>query len=166
MGFTKLRMTRSCKAEQMVFELFTELPNHALTEIRIHAFRPTCLVRKSASISLAGFLHHLAFSDPSLAPRGTLCRCVSLEPSSAPNRNSSCGVHPHMSFEFPSPVQENALQAKHLRCCAHQTTILRFAGAEPNHGLSLAVSHQHSMRVTRFCHLNNQTNLGRVPRTS
>ena len=44
-----------------------------------------------------------------------------------------------MSIEFPSLVQENALQAKHFRCCTHRTIALRFAGAERTHGLSLAV---------------------------
>ena len=105
--------------------------------------------------------------------------------------NSSCGVHPHVGIEFPSPVQENALQAKHLRCRTHQPIILRFAGAECNNGLSFevctdgtatsinaqpetlfrvrmqpawSVSHQDSIRATRFCHLINQTSLGRTPR--
>ena len=81
----------------------------------------------------------------------------SSEPSSAPNRNASCGVHPHMSIELPSPVQENTLQAKHLRCCTHQTIILRFARAERerNHGLSFAArthgtvtQHQRTTRNT------------------
>ena len=88
----------------------------------------TCLVRRSASISLVGFLPSGTSPSVTIACTGTLCRCVSLwsEPSSAPNRNSSCGVHPHTSFEFPSPRYRN-----------HQTITLRFAGAERNHACPL-----------------------------
>ena len=134
----------------------------------------------------------LAFSDHCLHPEED---CVdvfhSSEPSPAPNRNSSCGVHPRMGIELQSPVKVNALQAKQLRCRTHQPTILRFAGAECNHGLSSAVradgaatQHQRTTRNTlrrsdtactvritpgfdscnTLLHLNNQTRLGRAPR--
>ena len=43
MVFIKLRMTCSHKAEQMIFELFTGLVNHALTEFRIDAFNVSLL---------------------------------------------------------------------------------------------------------------------------
>ena len=43
MAFIKLRMTCSHKAEQMIFELFTGLLNHALTEFRVHAFEVSLL---------------------------------------------------------------------------------------------------------------------------
>ena len=75
-----------------------------------------------------GFLaeRDLAFGHHRLYPEE---HCVDAfhtsEPSPAPNRNSSCGVHPHMGTELPSPVKENALQAKHLRCRTHQPIILQ-----------------------------------------
>ena len=93
---------------------------------------------------------------PSLAPRGTLCRCVSLvRPSPAPHRNSSRGEQPQLSMELSSPVKENALQAKHLERRTHQPITLRFAGATCNRGLSFAVradgtvtQHQRTTRNT------------------
>ena len=149
----------------MIFELFNELLNHALTEFRIHAFKVSLhlpdwnfipspitqfsIVAGSTWGSEEIRTHHcgrflakrdLTLSDHCSHPEE---HCVdvfhSSEPSSAPNRHSSCGVHPHMGFEFPSPVPEKTLQAKHFRCCTHQAIILRFAGAERNHGQSLAV---------------------------
>ena len=61
----------------------------------------------------------------------------STKSSSASIRNSCCGIHPHVGFKFPSPVQENTLKAQHLRRCTHQPTILRFTGAECDHCLTL-----------------------------
>ena len=96
----------------------------------------TCFVRKKDSKHLFGRLlakRDLTFSDRCLHPKE---HCVnvfhSCEPSSAPNRNSSGGDHPHMSAEFPSPVQENTLQAKHVRCRTHQPILFRFTRAVCN----------------------------------
>ena len=100
MGFTKLQMTRFHKAEQMIFELFTELLSRALTEFRIHAFKvsllspdwnfipspvmqfsivaaSTCFVRKSASISLVGFLPSVTLLSVTIAcaQRNTVTMC-------------------------------------------------------------------------------------------
>ena len=102
----------------------------------------TCFVRKSASILLGGLLtkRDLAFGDHRMHPKK---HCVdvlhSSEPSSASNCDAGCRIHPNVDIELPSPVQENTLQAKCLRCCTHQPTALRFAGAERDHSLSLAV---------------------------
>ena len=124
-----------------------------------------------------GFLakRDIAFRDHRLHPvehRVDVFR--SSEPSQAPNRNSSCGVHPHMNLEFPSPIQENTLQAKRLRRCTHQPVAcplqLPSINAQPETLFLVRIqpawygSHQDSMRVTRFCHLSNQTSLGRTPR--
>ena len=73
-----------------------------------------------------------AFSEHRLHPKE---HSVSTEPSSASSRKFSCGVHPHMNFECPSPVPENAVQTKHLRSRTHQPIVL----AQSNHGLSFAV---------------------------
>ena len=102
---------------------------------------PTCFVRNFRKHLFDRFLvkRDLTVSDHHLLQEE---HCVdvfnSSEPSSTPNHNSSCDVHPHMSFEFPSPVQVNTLQAKHVRCRTRQTIILHFAGAERSHRLSLA----------------------------
>ena len=103
---------------------------------------PTCLVRKSASISFGGFLaeRDSAFSDR--------CLCLekhrvdvfhSTEPSSAAKSNASCGVHPHTDLNFHSPILENALQAKHLGSRTHQSIILCFTRSQSNHSLSSAI---------------------------
>ena len=100
MGFTELRMTCCHKAEQMIFELFTELLNHALTEFRTHAFKvsllspdwnfipspamqfsivaaSTCFVRKSASIFLVDFLPSVTLHSVTIActQRNTASMC-------------------------------------------------------------------------------------------
>ena len=93
----------------------------------------TCFVKKSANRDLYS-------SDHRLCPEEYCVDVLHLKkPSPAPNRNSSCGVHPHMSIELPSPVQENTVQAKHLRCRTHLPIMFRLARAECNHCLSLAV---------------------------
>ena len=81
------------------------IPNPAILLCIVAA--STCFVRKSASISLVGFLQSEIL--PSVTIACTQRNTVSMpfhtsEPSSAPNRNSSSAVHPHMSLEFPSPV--------------------------------------------------------------
>ena len=152
-------MTCSHKAEQSSLRIIHRIIRRitesrfqsrlALTGLELHAKSvmqfdivavSTCLV-KSTSFSLVGFLPSVtAFKNHCLYPEE---HCVdvfhSSKPSSAPNPNSSCGVHPHVSLGFPSPVQENTLQAKHLRCCTHKSIILRLAGAGRNLGLSFAV---------------------------
>ena len=174
-------MTRSHKAEQMIFILFTELLNHALIEFRIQAFKLSLLspdwnfipgpviIQQRCNVNVfreeirnhlvGGFLaeRDCTLSDHCLHPEE---HCVdvfhSSDPSSAPNRNASCGVHPHMSIELPSQPRRNTL-CKPSICdvCTHQTIILRIAGTERNHGLSFAVrthgtvtQHQRTTRNT------------------
>ena len=114
-------------------------------------------MRKSASISLVGFL------PSEILPSVTIVctqkkHCVdvlhSSERSPAPNRNSSCGIHPHMSLELPSPVQGSTLQARHSRISdspAHNTqlrrsaiTYLSFAARADR----TVTQHQHTTRNT------------------
>ena len=71
--------------------------------------------------------------------QGTLCRCVSLVRALAGSQSQFRLWRPSRHVQRTSRVQENTLQAKQLRCGTRQTMILRFAGAECNHGLSFAV---------------------------
>ena len=197
MRFTQLRRTQF-KAEQIeprFFHRVAQSYSHRVPSSRFQRqpahnwnFKPspvmqfstvaasTCLVRRSASISLVGFL------PSETSPSVTICLHPeehrvdvfhSSEASSAPNRNSGCGVHPLTSSECSSPRYRN-----------HQTITLRFAGAQRNHAcplqyvqtvLSPASVHnqkhsswfgcnQHGPCHTKIqCHLN-QTNLARTPR--
>ena len=95
------------------------------------------------------------------------------------------GQPPEFASPEPSKTIFHVSAAKLLRRRTHQPLILRLAGAESNHALPIAVrtdgtatQHQRttrntlpssdtactvciSMRVTRFCHLNNPTCLER-----
>ena len=133
-------VSKSCFQSQFAL---TRLELHAKSG---HAIQHRCGIdvfgEEICKHLLSGFLAKCdsAFSAHCLHPEE---HCVdvfhSSEPSSASNRSSICSVHPHMSFEFPSPVQENALQTKHLRSRTHQPIILCFTRAKSNPGLSLAV---------------------------
>ena len=122
----------------------------------------TCFVRKSASIfiSLAGFLPSEILPSVTIAcnQRNTVSMCFTRPtPRRLPIAIPAVASIHTMGIELPSPVQENALQAKHLRCRTHQPTILRFAEAECNHGLSFAV------RADRTAARNQRTTRNTLP---
>ena len=153
----------------------------------------TCFVRKSASISLVGFLPSeillsvtiafqkntvsMCFTRPS--PRGlpiaipavasihTWALNFYLQSWRMLSRPSICDV----ALTNPQYTASPELSATTACPLQHVQTVLPPSmNAQPETlfrvriQLAWSVSHQDSIRVTRFCHLNKQINLGRTPR--
>ena len=115
-------------------------------------------MRKSASISLVGFFPSEILPSVTIActQRNTVSMCFTRpSPRRLPVAIPAVASIHRCALNFHPQSRENALQAKHFRCRTHQPMILRFAGAECNHGLSFAVradgtatQHQRTTRNT------------------